>query len=124
MSAGVRLASATGQGLYPALHLRRLGFQTEIRREVSDDDLAGASAVVVITDGALTACERQLVCFAAARGLPVVFCPQDGIAEADRDFVRSSGVVAWQTEPSMLPRIPTVRCHGGGCGTDLQRVRD
>lgn len=88
--------------IYPALHLRMLGFQTSVKRQVSEVDLSGHSNLVMVTDGKLTANERELVRSAQSSGVPIVFCPQNGIAASDRDLLGSSGVVALQMDSEAL----------------------
>ena len=96
--------------LYPALHLRWAGHRVSISSDPSFGAWAAADLRVLVSDGPLTADERELMSRTAARGLDVALASQSGLSEPDRAFACGLGaaVLAWR-DPGPLASAPPRR---------------
>ncbi|MEI9963392.1 MAG: hypothetical protein WDM92_00395 [Caulobacteraceae bacterium] len=97
--------------LYPLLYLRSLGFDTQVRWNLTRRDLQEADAFVVVSDGALTGSDLELLGAASDRGARVLYAPTAGVTDMDALRMAESGgaAVFWSDDGPMSSGAPAVR---------------
>jgi hypothetical protein len=100
--------------LYPALYLRWTGVGVGIAREPPAGRWAAADLRVMVTDGALTQDEQELMTRSEARGLPLILAPQSPLPPEDLAHAAAGGhpVIAWTDAGPLATPAP----HRPGLG--------